>query len=276
MARVKKNRCHCGKTAIFGKSIGLGVHCSLHKEKDDSDVVNKRCEICQLKRAYYGTISGKPVRCKDHKQLGDWYVSIKACRNENCNIRPYFGTKITGAIHCVIHKDPHEYDVRHRMCASCGLFRVDKKKDTMCNYCDPSKSTKFHTKEREVLEFLRSQVQPISTFTRNKSIGFSCGNFRPDILYDAHTHFVVVEVDEEQHKQYDKNCEEVRMKNIRWALGLPTVFIRFNPDHYQPQPNLSSHPFQTRLEHLRERIQYYYFTTPTQDLIIEYMYYDTS
>jgi hypothetical protein len=39
-----------------------------------------------------------------------------------------------------------------------------------------------------------------------------------------------LEVDEDAHSGYDKECEIIRMNNICSGLGLPTLFIRYNPD----------------------------------------------
>lgn len=56
------------------------------------------------------------------------------------------------------------------------------------------------------------------------------------MVFDAGTHFVVLEVDEHQHKfsGYSCDCEQVRMVNITQTLQLPTIFIRYNPDTYKP------------------------------------------
>jgi hypothetical protein len=56
--------------------------------------------------------------------------------------------------------------------------------------------------------------------------------YRPDIVIDGGTHFVVVEVDEHQHKNYTEN-RDARMLSIQKALSLPTTFVRFNPDEYR-------------------------------------------
>jgi len=55
---------------------------------------------------------------------------------------------------------------------------------------------------------------------------------RPDFVIDADTHKVVLEVDEYQHKKGEYNCEVKRMWDIAQALGIPTLFIRYNPDNY--------------------------------------------
>lgn len=54
-----------------------------------------------------------------------------------------------------------------------------------------------------------------------------------DIVYDCGTHFLVVEIDEHRHSSYNKSCEITRMKEICQAIGMPTIFIRYNPDSYK-------------------------------------------
>jgi hypothetical protein len=57
-----------------------------------------------------------------------------------------------------------------------------------------------------------------------------CLKYRPDFLFDCGKYFLVLECDEDAHSQYDRQCEIVRMNNICIGLGLPTKFIRYNPD----------------------------------------------
>jgi hypothetical protein len=62
-------------------------------------------------------------------------------------------------------------------------------------------------------------------------------------LYDCGTHIVVVECDENQHKNYQwescssnrslEHMEEKRMYEIMIAYGLPAIFIRWNPDTFK-------------------------------------------
>ena len=63
-----------------------------------------------------------------------------------------------------------------------------------------------------------------------------CLRYRPDFVFDAGTHFVVLEVDENQHMSYACECEQQRMVNISQAIGMPTAFVRYNPDVYKPKP----------------------------------------
>ena len=41
---------------------------------------------------------------------------------------------------------------------------------------------------------------------------------------------MIIECDENAHSSYPVDCEKIRENNICYALGLPCVFIRFNPD----------------------------------------------
>ena len=52
-------------------------------------------------------------------------------------------------------------------------------------------------------------------------------------MFEAATHYVVVEVDEDEHKYRACECEQARMVNISQSLGMPTIFLRYNPDRYK-------------------------------------------
>jgi hypothetical protein len=78
----------------------------------------------------------------------------------------------------------------------------------------------------------------------------NCGNERPDFVWEAGTHRVIVEVDEDQHRTYPPECDRTRMINVTQAMGLPCIWIRYNPDTYHcHQGPLPDH---MRLRHLIE------------------------
>jgi hypothetical protein len=126
----------------------------------------------------------------------------------------------------------------------------------------------------KVVTYLRAQ-EGMREFTHNKSIGFSCGNFRPDVLYDYNTHFVVVEIDEEQHSLYDSQCEEIRMSRILVANGLPTVFLRYNPDAFKIAGLTTFVSSDMRLAALCKRLRYHMLNPPAQERLVEYLYFNT-
>ena len=58
--------------------------------------------------------------------------------------------------------------------------------------------------------------------------------YRPDFLIDAGTHYAAIEVDERQHDGNACECEQARMVDVSQGGGLPTVFLRINPNGYKP------------------------------------------
>lgn len=69
-------------------------------------------------------------------------------------------------------------------------------------------------------------------FIYNKKVNMNstCQTYYPDFLKDCGTFFLIIECDEKAHKDYPFSCERIRENNIVFALGLPCVFIRYNPD----------------------------------------------
>jgi hypothetical protein len=69
-------------------------------------------------------------------------------------------------------------------------------------------------------------------FAYNKkcNINGECQTYFPDFLIDCNTFFLIIECDEHAHSSYPASCEKIRENNISYALGLPCVFLRFNPD----------------------------------------------
>ncbi len=57
-------------------------------------------------------------------------------------------------------------------------------------------------------------------------------------MWDAGTHKVILEVDEFQHQSTPCECEQVRMINVTSSLGMPCLWIRFNPDDYKGGRNV--------------------------------------
>ena len=48
---------------------------------------------------------------------------------------------------------------------------------------------------------------------------------------------LAIEVDENQHKSYDKEDEEIRYDDLYMAFSGKWIFIRFNPNHYRDTKN---------------------------------------
>ncbi len=67
----------------------------------------------------------------------------------------------------------------------------------------------------------------------DKKIQDGCSRRRPDLFLDLGYQVVIVEIDENQHIDYDCSCENKRLMELSLDVNhRPIVFIRFNPDEY--------------------------------------------
>ena len=166
--------------------------------------------------------SGQKVYWKCHKNENHFWITEIRYRTEN-NI---------GCRKCLD-------------CPSCGLWRTYGK---LCEYCQPLIQNKLYykTKEMDVVNFLRENLD--EDFIHNKSVGSECTDCHlfPDIRFECGFHNVIVEVDEFQHRGADYECDKQRMYNIIAKLGVPCIFIRYNPDNKKSDKNV-----------LLEKIRYY-------------------
>ena len=56
---------------------------------------------------------------------------------------------------------------------------------------------------------------------------------RPDLLLDLGYQILIVEIDENQHIDYDYSCENKRIMELSQDTGhRPIIFIRFNQDRW--------------------------------------------
>ena len=164
----------------------------------EHDKIKSRCKdcgggsICEHNR--------RKSTCKECKGIG---VCIHDREKNTCNL-------------CSTNKN--------KFCKKCQQFLVNKPK-TLCSVCDDKAYKK--TKEYELKEFLNSNYNNI-IYNKSINLNNSCKKYRPDFLIDCLNFFLIIECDEYGHRNY--KCEEVRMNDIIFQLGLPCTFIRYNPD----------------------------------------------
>lgn len=285
---------NCNIIASFGTEKAL--RCCIHKNTNDINLLSKKCIINNCKKvACYGTLVVE--KCKTHKNKNDINLLSKKCESLGCNIYPSFGIKIalrckkhklitdinlklkrcikcsktatfgiTTAQHCNEHKLLNEKNLRKTIfaCISCGLNynTIRKRKQTLCYYCDPTKILK---KKELIIKNLLEKNNYTFIYDKPCNINNECKKYRPDFLIDCNTYFIIVEVDEFAHKNYDQSCEIIRMNIICDNLGLPTIFIRYNPDNKN---------FSTKIKHakLLDVLNYNLKNTPDGPKI-EYLYY---
>ena len=268
---IPKNKAFCeyeNCTTRAGFGIDIPRFCAKHKTEDMMVFHKQKCKECNTQPTF-GFEGQKREYCSKHQKEGMVRFNHSTrCKFKGCIIDSCFGYTQKKPLFCNLHKESDMIDVVHRRCASCNLFIVIRK--PLCSYCNPM--SRWRTKEKTVLDYLTTDVS--FPFKYNKSSGFVCGNFRPDFLFDAGTHFVIIECDENQHKQYPKSCEDIRMFNICQALGLKTVFVRYNPDSYKIKNVAKRSYTKRRLMILKIFLEKCMAEIPEENLTVHKLFYD--
>ena len=132
-------------------------------------------------------------------------------------------------------------DVKNKRCNSdwCNLIVTSNRNEGYCLFCfintfpDKPTARNYKTKEAATVEFVKSKY-PNFDWKYDKKIQDGCSKRRPDLLLDLGYQVIIVEVDENQHIDYDCSCENKRLMEISKDVDhRPVVFIRFNPDEYE-------------------------------------------
>jgi hypothetical protein len=168
-------------------------------------------------------------------------VISPTCIHAGCKKHPAFNTEgDTKALYCSAHKLDGMVNVISPTCKSswCSTV-VQEKYDGYCLYCymnlfpDKPVSHNYKTKEHAVVEFVKTTFQGLS-WIADKRVSGGCSKKRPDLLLDLGYQVIIVEIDENQHVDYDCSCENKRIMELSQDVGhTPIVFIRFNPDDYE-------------------------------------------
>jgi len=145
-------------------------------------------------------------------------------------------------------------------------------------YLFPDKPTtrNYKTKEKSVTDFMVNSFSDFSWIIDKKVQG-GCSKRRPDLFLDLGFQIIIIEIDENQHMNYDCSCENKRLMEISKDVGhRPIIFIRFNPDDYinKNNENIKScwkvnnkgiiqiqknklEEWNNRLENLKNQIEYW-------------------
>jgi hypothetical protein len=233
------------------KGIKKGLYCSKHKLNGMVYVTHKTCknEDCEIIPKFNTKGNKKGLYCSKHKLNGMINVINITCKNEDCEFIPSFNTRgIKTGLYCSKHKLDGMIDVLSNICNSvwCDTY-ISNKYDGYCSHCyinlfpDKKVARNYKTKEFSVVEYIKTRF-PNTTFVSDKTINGSCSKRRPDLLLDLGYQVIIIEIDENQHTEYDCSCENRRIMEISKDLGhRPIIFIRFNPDAYtKDNKNISS------------------------------------
>jgi hypothetical protein len=303
MIDVKHRKCiDCGILPSFNlKGNQIPLYCLTHKKEGMVNVVNNTCLECEVRPTFNIVGQKKGLYCLTHKKEG--MVDIKHKKCLECEVRPTFN--IVGqkkGLYCSTHKKEGMIDVLNKTCKSdwCSTIANNNKYDGYCLRCfiylfpDKPVSRNYKTKEYSVLDFIKTKF-PHFDFIADKIISGGCSRRRPDLLLDILYQIIIIEVDENQHTDYDCSCQNKRLMELSQDLGhRPIVFIRFNPDDYKKDgKNITScwgqnkngicvvkkskqKEWLERLNTLEEQIKYWTSPENMTDKTIEiiHLYYD--
>jgi hypothetical protein len=262
MEDVKNKKCiGCHLKRPSCNLAGLKAeYCFDCRTNDMDDVVNKKCIVCKKKQPNFNLKGLKAEYCFDCKTNDMDNVVAKICKTELCD-NQVCNKKYKGhCLRCFIHLFPNEPVARN-----------------------------YKTKESFVADFIKNTF-PNNEWKFDEIINNGCSRRRPDIRLELYTHNIVIEVDENQHRDYDVSCENKRTMEIFQDLGSRNiVFIRFNPDDYD---NITScwgvnkngicvvkkskaKEWTQRLNELKKQIKYWLVKIPEKEVEIVQLFYDT-
>lgn len=231
----------CTRKAWYAPKIGQkAVMCRLHRLSESwYNVVDTLCQgtetdgkACHSKPSFALAGTRNAVWCRRHCPVGVSTVDVrsKMCACEGCPKVAIYKTSTRGPrLFCADHATSSMIH-SGTVCSSCKLFRVNRKG----NICGVCRQQRVRSREFAVVTYLINEARAdlgIPSRT-NCAVRGGCSRYRPDVMYNFGTHAVVVEVDEDQHAQYAPVCEHARMVQVQRDVGLPTVFVRFNPDRF--------------------------------------------
>jgi hypothetical protein len=136
------------------------------------------------------------------------------------------------------------------------------------------------TKENYVRDYLKEKytgfIHDIPLWTGN----CDCSHRRRiDFRILVGNTLLCIEVDENQHKRYDKKDEEIRYDDLYMLHGGKFIFIRFNPDKYKNSNGTKKDTYmKMRVEELSKQIDKHISRINSEEnveiLEIYYMFYD--
>ena len=240
----------CKTLPIYNFEGKIPEYCFKHKKIGMINVKSKTCMEPNCKTQPIYNFKGEPKAkyCSKHKKFGMIDIKNKTCMEPNCKTHPSYNTEgKTEALYCLKHKTLKMIDVINKTCkTSLCSTQVQKKYDGYCLYCfintfpDKPVARNYKTKEFAVVEHIKNKYPELS-WREDKKVQDGCSKRRPDLLLDLGYQIIIIEIDENQHTDYDCSCENKRIMELSQDLAhRPIIFIRFNPDDYVCEENTVS------------------------------------
>jgi len=215
MVDVSHKQCYCKKAQPSFNFEGLSAaYCARCKLDGMIDVKLRYDCHCGLGRAHYNYLGKKGEYCPECKEPDMINIQNK-CKNESCY--------------------------------SCGNSKYRY-------YCTPcfshlfpndslSLQIRFKTKEMTVRDFINSNFSGFSHDSALYTGNCDCTHRRRiDHRRLIGNTLLAIETDENQHKRYDLEDEDIRYNDLTMIHGGKFIFIRFNPDSYTNKNNDRENP----------------------------------
>ena len=206
-------KCTTTATRNF-KGIKKPIYCAEHQKDGMRDVMKPYCKKCDEVTALFGWP-------KDYK--GDLE-----------------GEEINLPLYCSKCKFRGMEDLTRAKCNKCQSVGgwIKHNKNVWCRRClteehpEVPRNRMFLFKQNTITKDLQDHF----TFDLiNRKVPGGKSIRRPDlaIIFKEKNFVQVIEIDENQHCQYDDEDLKIRMEEIQADFNLPTKFLHFNPDAYQ-------------------------------------------
>lgn len=233
----------CNKQPVYNeKGNNKRLFCLEHKTKDMVDVINKKCayEGCLSQASYNDKGINKGLYCSIHKKEGMIIIGSKRCIDEGCDKFPSYNYEnLKKRLYCTKHKKEGMIDIACKKCKNnCNTVVTNKKYKGYCLFCfihlfpDEPVTRNYKTKEKHITDIIKENYKQYEWICDKKIFG-GCSRRRPDMFVELDNQCIIIEIDENQHTDYDCTCENKRIMELSKDVGhKPIVFIRFNPDEY--------------------------------------------
>jgi hypothetical protein len=231
MENIKAKRCKCGKIACFNLPGLPPVYCNECKEDDKMvNVIAKKCQ-CGKSQPRFNIIGKSPEYCKKCKTEDMENLVTPKCPGQHGKCIQTSNRKYRGyCSNCFRHYfplDPLTFQIRCK------------------------------TKEIAVRDFINANFEGFHhdkpLFTGN----CDCTHRRRiDHRKLIGNTLLCIETDENQHKRYNTEDEEIRYDDLYMVYSGKWIFIRFNPDKYKDKSGRNKNPsISTRLTVLKKEIK---------------------
>lgn len=253
MINVRHKMCYCGKTNYpsFNYKGLKPAYCAECKIDGMESLIKRLCLICNQNQANYNYFGEKPKYCGFCKEPDMINIANK-CKNKICTGSSRFNLDYY-CTHCFVNLFPNDERVLQ---------------------------IKTKSKENTVRDFLNMYFEGFIHDTCLWTGNCECSHRRRiDFRKLFDNTLLCIEVDENQHKNYDNTDEEIRYDDLYMIFSGKFIFIRFNPDDFKDKSgNKSNLTLYDKLEMLGEEIDKQIQRIKMEDnkelVEIIYMFYD--